>query len=230
LSSESSGHFVPDAREVVDGGPSDAASGRVGRDDLRPRLLDREELAGEGVVLGVADLGPGQDVVEVLVAAELVAQRGGAKGRRGGVLGKNHGPIVGAARRGDGGYSRRRRGSPAARDGMKRKLFFAGGVVAVGLGVAGIALPLLPTTPFLLLAAYLFARSSPAHYDRLLAHRVLGPYVRDWAEKRGLRRSAKVRALLLLWVVLLPTSSGWGTRARRGSSSSPSAPPCRSTS
>jgi hypothetical protein len=99
---------------------------------------------------------------------------------------------------------------------MKRKLFFAGGVVAVGLGVAGIALPLLPTTPFLLLAAYLFARSSPAHYDRLLAHRVLGPYVRDWAEKRGLRRSAKVRALLLLWVVLLPTSLWMGHTSPAG--------------
>lgn len=93
---------------------------------------------------------------------------------------------------------------------MKRKLFFAGGVVAAGLGVAGIALPLLPTTPFLLLAAYLFARSSPAHYDRLLGHRVLGPYLRDWVERRGLRRTAKARALLLLWAVLLPTSVWMG--------------------
>lgn len=89
---------------------------------------------------------------------------------------------------------------------MKRNLFFAGGVVAVGLGIAGIALPLLPTTPFLLLAAFLFARSSPAHYDRLLGHRVLGPYVRDWVEKRGLTRRAKARALVLLWGVLLPTT------------------------
>ena len=89
---------------------------------------------------------------------------------------------------------------------MKRKLFFAGGVVAVGLGVAGLVLPLLPTTPFLLLAAYLFARSSPAHYERLLGHRVLGPHVRDWVERMGLRRRAKVRALLLLWAVLLPTT------------------------
>lgn len=89
---------------------------------------------------------------------------------------------------------------------MKRKLFFAGGVAAVGLGVAGLVLPLLPTTPFLLLAAYLFARSSPAHYERLLGHRVLGPHVRDWVERKGLRRPAKVRALLLLWLVLLPTT------------------------
>lgn len=99
---------------------------------------------------------------------------------------------------------------------MRRKLFFAGGVVAVGLGVAGLALPLLPTTPFLLLAAYLFARSSPAHYDRLLGHRVLGPYVRDWVEKRGLRRAAKARALLLLWAVLLPTTLWLGHASPAG--------------
>lgn len=89
---------------------------------------------------------------------------------------------------------------------MKRKLYLAGGVVAVCLGIAGIALPLLPTTPFLLLAAFLFARSSPAHYDRLLGHRVLGPYVRDWVERRGLTRRAKARALALLWGLLLPTT------------------------
>jgi len=95
---------------------------------------------------------------------------------------------------------------------MKRRLFLAGGIVAVGLGVAGLVLPVLPTTPFLLLAAFLFARSSPAHYDRLLAHRILGPYVRDLSEGRGLRRGTKARALLLLWAVLLPTSLALGHR------------------
>jgi len=99
---------------------------------------------------------------------------------------------------------------------MKRRLFLAGGIVAVGLGVAGLVLPVLPTTPFLLLAAYLFARSSPAHYDRLLGHRVLGPHVRDFAEGKGLRRGAKLRALLLLWAVLLPTSLALGHRHASG--------------
>ena len=88
-------HLVPDVREVVDGGPSDAAGGRVGGDDLRVRLLDREELAGEGVVLAVADFGPGESVVEVLVPAELVAQLGGAQDRGVRVLGKRHSRIVG---------------------------------------------------------------------------------------------------------------------------------------
>ena len=99
---------------------------------------------------------------------------------------------------------------------MRRWLCFAGGVAAVGLGIAGLVLPVLPTTPFLLLAAFLFARSSKAHYDRLLAHRVLGPYVRDFAERRGLRRRAKARALVLLWAVLLPSSLWLGHRHLSG--------------
>jgi uncharacterized membrane protein YbaN (DUF454 family) len=99
---------------------------------------------------------------------------------------------------------------------MKRRLFVAGGIVAVGLGLAGLVLPVLPTTPFLLLAAWLFARSSPAHYDRLLAHRVLGPWVRDFAERKGLRPGTKARALALLWAVLLPSSLWLGHRHLSG--------------
>jgi hypothetical protein len=95
---------------------------------------------------------------------------------------------------------------------MKRTLYFAGGVAAVGLGALGLVLPVLPTTPFLLLAAFLFARSSKAHYDRLLAHRLLGPYVRDFAGRRGLGRRAKARALALLWAFLLPSSLWLGHR------------------
>lgn len=93
---------------------------------------------------------------------------------------------------------------------MKRRLLFLGGIASVGLGVAGVLLPLLPTTPFLLLAAYLFARSSPSHRERLLSHPLVGPPLKDWVERRGLRRSAKARALALLWAVLLPTSLALG--------------------
>jgi uncharacterized membrane protein YbaN (DUF454 family) len=99
---------------------------------------------------------------------------------------------------------------------MKRKLLLAGGMVALGLGLAGLALPVLPTTPFLLLSAWLFARSSPQHYERLLRHRRLGPHVRDWVERRGLRRRVKVRAILLLWAALLPSSLWLGHRHLSG--------------
>ncbi|HPA51175.1 MAG TPA: DUF454 family protein [Thermoanaerobaculia bacterium] len=99
---------------------------------------------------------------------------------------------------------------------MKRKLLLAGGMVALGLGLAGLLLPVLPTTPFLLLAAALFARSSPERYERLLGHERLGPHVRDWVERRGLRRSVKVRAILLLWAALLPSSLWLGHRHLSG--------------
>lgn len=97
---------------------------------------------------------------------------------------------------------------PQPGDGLqlKRRLLLAAGTACVGLGAAGVFLPLLPTTPFLLLAAYLLARSSPEHRQRLLSHRLLGPYVADWLDGRGVPRSAKAKALALLWAVLLPTS------------------------
>jgi len=72
------------------------------------------------------------------------------------------------------------------------------GWTALGLGIAGIPLPLLPTTPFLILAAACFARSSPELHRRLLAHERLGPYLRQWREDRSVPPRAKRRALVLV--------------------------------
>ncbi len=68
------------------------------------------------------------------------------------------------------------------------------GVAATGLALAGVALPLVPTVPFALLAAWAFARSSPELEARLLAHPRLGPSIRAWRERRAIPRRAKALA------------------------------------
>jgi uncharacterized membrane protein YbaN (DUF454 family) len=90
---------------------------------------------------------------------------------------------------------------------MTRKMLGKGllaaiGVVCVGLAIAGIFLPLLPTTPFLLLAAASFVRSSDRLHRWLITHRWFGPYIRNYREHRAITRRAKVVTLLLLWGTL----------------------------
>lgn len=73
------------------------------------------------------------------------------------------------------------------------------GVVAVVLAILGIFLPLLPTTPFLLLASACFARGSARLHGWLLGNRVCGEYLRNYEAGRGIPLRAKLAALLLLW-------------------------------
>lgn len=69
------------------------------------------------------------------------------------------------------------------------------GLTAVGLGLAGVFLPLLPTTPFLLVAAWAFGRSSPRLHAWLRSHRRLGPFIDNWERKRAVPRGAKALAV-----------------------------------
>lgn len=76
------------------------------------------------------------------------------------------------------------------------------GFVCVGLALAGVFLPLLPTTPFVLLAAACFARSSPRFHRWLLEHRWFGPTVRDWQEHRAIALRTKALAIAMLVLTL----------------------------
>ena len=76
------------------------------------------------------------------------------------------------------------------------------GIISVGLGTAGIFLPLLPTTPFLLLAAACFIRSSDRLYQWLIHNRWFGSYIRNYQEHQALPLRAKVTALILLWTTM----------------------------
>lgn len=81
---------------------------------------------------------------------------------------------------------------------MRRPLLLAAGLASLGAGIVGAFLPVLPTVPFLLLAAFCFARSNPAWERRLLAHPRWGPPIRDWRERRAISRRAKLAALATL--------------------------------
>ena len=77
------------------------------------------------------------------------------------------------------------------------------GSIFVFLGVVGIFLPLLPTTPFLLLAAALYVRSSERLYSWLLHQRLLGPYLRNFMERKAIPLHAKIIAISMMWATML---------------------------
>lgn len=81
---------------------------------------------------------------------------------------------------------------------MLRSFWIALGLCALALGVLGALLPLLPTTPFLLLATFAFARSSPALHQKLLQHPLCGQAIRDWNEKRAISRKGKLASVLAM--------------------------------
>ena len=81
-----------------------------------------------------------------------------------------------------------------------RYLLIALGAAFTVIGLVGIFLPLLPTTPLLLLAAACFARASTTFYNALLNHRVLGPPIRQWRETRSISSRAKASAIFMIGV------------------------------
>ena len=99
---------------------------------------------------------------------------------------------------------------PAGR--LQRSLLVAGGLISLVLAAAGVVLPGLPTTPFVLLAAACFAKASPRLHAWLLAHRWLGPMVRDWEAHRSL--PLKVKCLSSGLMLVTVAFSAWHLRDR----------------
>ena len=89
-----------------------------------------------------------------------------------------------------------------ARNWISRILLVTFGTLFVGLGIVGIFVPVLPTTPFLLLAAACYARSSPRFYHWLLNNRWFGNYIRNYRQRKGIPLKVKVLTITLLWVTI----------------------------
>lgn len=85
---------------------------------------------------------------------------------------------------------------------IRQKFLIILGTLCVGLAVVGILLPVLPTTPFLLLAAYFYGRSSKRFYNWLLNNRWFGGYIRNYREGNGIPLKQKVSVILLLWLTI----------------------------
>lgn len=88
--------------------------------------------------------------------------------------------------------------APQVRSKTKRFLLNVIGLMCVGLAILGVILPILPTTPFLLVAAACFAKSSPRLQKKLLANKTFGPLIHEWQQHRCIPRKAKRVALLTI--------------------------------
>lgn len=87
-------------------------------------------------------------------------------------------------------------------EGMKY-LIAALGIISLGLGFLGIFLPVLPTTPFLLLASFLFLKSSPSLYRWLMDHPRFGPYIKNFMVHKSLPLHVKIVSVSMVWLTLL---------------------------
>lgn len=90
--------------------------------------------------------------------------------------------------------------------GPKRGLFIVAGTICLALGALGIILPLLPTTPFLLLSAACYLRGSDRMYQWLLNNKWFGTYIRNYREGKGIPLRGKISALIFLWATISYTA------------------------
>lgn len=92
------------------------------------------------------------------------------------------------------------------RNPLKRALLILVGTISLGFAIVGILLPILPTTPFLLLTAACYLRSSERLYAWLTNHKLLGKYIRSYVEEKGISINTKLFALSLMWTSICYTA------------------------
>lgn len=92
-------------------------------------------------------------------------------------------------------------------DKIKKTVFLFLGLILTFLGIIGIFIPVLPTTPLLLLASYCYVRSSEKLYLWLINHRIFGRYIRDYNKYRAVDKKSKTIAVILIWVSMMVSMS-----------------------
>ena len=85
---------------------------------------------------------------------------------------------------------------------LKQRLYLAAGIFFVALGALGMFLPVLPTTPLLILAAAMFMRSSDRLHRWLMGHDIFGPFIRNYRLYRAIPRRTKIDSLAFLWLTI----------------------------
>ncbi len=85
---------------------------------------------------------------------------------------------------------------------LRKQLLIVAGTASLIAGIVGVFIPILPTTPFLLLAAACYIRSSERLYRSLLNNRLVGGYIRDYIHGKGMPIKIKIITLLVLWITI----------------------------
>jgi uncharacterized protein len=85
---------------------------------------------------------------------------------------------------------------------MRKALFVFAGLISLSLGIIGIFVPGLPTTPFLLLTAFLFMQSSPKLHKMLINNKFLGKYINNYSRRKGMTKKQKMYSLALMWSMI----------------------------
>ncbi len=86
---------------------------------------------------------------------------------------------------------------------MFKSIFLITGTISLGLGFIGLFLPVLPTTPFILLSLFLFSKGHPDKVNEIFEHPRLQPYIKDYISNEGIPLYAKIKALMVLWLSIL---------------------------
>ena len=84
---------------------------------------------------------------------------------------------------------------------MKKIIYIALGIIMVGIGIVGMIIPGLPTTIFLILAAFFFSHSSPKLYMKLMNNKTVGPIITNFSKYRGITYKDRTKAVITIWII-----------------------------